>query len=124
MTTKEIVSKIESLKMDAEKYDGIYFYKDDNGDYTYMILQLERESDKNFELTDMGYKYLTIFTHDAEEVVKAEINESIMGDPLRIASNYIKAKCEGIIVKKCQAGFDLIERLKDLVLARNAVANV
>lgn len=103
---QEEIPSINNFKLDDDEFDIISFYKNKEGFYKFLIAKITEEQ-KDYEMTDMGQKFLMLFvTGDTYEV-----NEAILGDPVYIVRNFVKAQCEGMIIKKCKKGLELVDRL-------------
>ena len=55
----------------------------------------------------MGHKFIMVLT----EKNKSEVTEAILGDPVHIIRNFVRARCEGFIVKKCKSGIELVDKM-------------
>ena len=102
------IPTVNSFKLDIEEFDAISFYREDDGYYSFMILKLS-EQPHDYEMTDMGYKFIMMLSEKGKK--GCEVTEAILGDPVHMLKNFVKARCEGMIVKKCSRGTDLVERI-------------
>lgn len=103
---QEEIPSVNNFKLDDDEFDIISFYRNTEGLYKFMIMKLAEEQD-DYEITDMGHKFLMLFVSGDTY----ELNEAILGDPVHIVKNFVKAKCEGMIIRKCKKGLELVNRL-------------
>lgn len=103
---EEQIPSVNNLTLDADEFDGISYYRTNSGEYKFIIFKLS-EPQADYEVTDLGHKFIMVFSGNGTN----EVSEAILGDPLHILKNFVKAKCEGLIIKKCKKGVELVDRL-------------
>lgn len=94
------INMFSKLDLDVEKYDGVTFYRQPDGEYVFNILKFTDENNE-FENTDLGFKFIMLLTN---ENARFEVSEAILGDPVKNVLNFVKARCDGLILKKCESG--------------------
>lgn len=102
----KIISDLSSFKLKEEEYDAISFFKSTEG-YKFLIVKFD--GNPVLEKTDLGYKYY-MFHIDHRDGNIPVVEEAILGDPLHVIKNYVKANCEGIFAKKSEISKQMLEK--------------
>ena len=98
----------ENFNLDINEFDGITFLKEpESGNYVFGIMKIPLK-DIDFVQTDMGHKFIMVLKNDDNTI---DISEAILGDPIRILKNHIKAGSEGIFFKKCTIADNIIKKI-------------
>lgn len=108
-----IVGDLTKVKLKEEEFDAISFFKSNEG-WRFLIVKYNKPQD--YEKTEMGYKYY-MFHIDQRLNSVAIVEEAVLGDPLFVINNYVKANCEGVFAKKCATSKEVLEKL---VLGENS----
>ncbi len=89
----------DSFTLDIEEFDAISFIKcNNNKEYLFNIMKL-KDKQEDYIVTDMGYKFTMMMKGPNDTI---EINDAILGDPVRIMKNFINVGAEGIFIKRCK----------------------
>lgn len=97
--------------MKINEYDSISFFKNPAGtmyNFSFLKLNALKEEDRPTE-TDTGFKFI-ICLYGKDDTL--EVFDAILGDPLTIVSQYANSNEEGLIVKKCSVGEQLVTKLQ------------
>jgi hypothetical protein len=98
----------ENFDLDINDFDGITFLKEpETGNYIFGIMKIPLK-DVDFVKTDLGSKFIMVLKNDDNTI---DISEAILGDPIRILKNHIKAGSEGIFFKKCTIADNIIKKI-------------
>lgn len=105
---KEIdINVIKNFKLDIDEFDAISFFKTETGSYNFMIMKLKDTPD-DYEISDLGHKFIMLFCNDNKS---CDIEEAILGSPMHNLANFISGGSEGIIIKKCKKGEEIVARI-------------
>jgi hypothetical protein len=98
----------ENFDLDINDFDGISFLKEpETGNYIFGIMKIPMKN-IDFVSTDLGIKFIMIMKNDDNTM---DISEAILGSPITILKNHIKAGSEGIFFKKCTIADNIVKRI-------------
>lgn len=101
------VTTFENFTLDIDEFDAISFVNLGENEYYFNIMKL-RNKQNDYIVTDMGYKFTMMMRGEDD---KLELNDAILGDPVAIMKNFIRAGAEGIFIKRCGLCDSLIAKI-------------
>jgi hypothetical protein len=96
-----------------EKYDGVYFSRNQNGEdwnFSFMIINGGDTSDDSFVTHPVGFVY-KILHHRPKGEKGVDVSEAVIGDPNHYIKNMVKANQDGLILKKCERAEKIFESI-------------